>query len=62
MIKASCLLPLIESAFRSGSLLDISKDVDLFVEYLGIVKGLARNPATVDCLLEIDRKYKPEQT
>lgn len=27
-----------------------------------IIKNLARNPVTIDCLLEIDKKYKPVQT
>ena len=62
VIKNSCLLPLIESALRSGSLLDISKEAELFKNYLNIVKSLANNPATIDCLLEIDPKYQPAQT
>jgi len=62
IIKESCLLPLIENALRSGSLLDISKEVELFKSYLGIIKNMANNPSTIGCLLEIDKKYKPEQT
>ena len=62
IIKNSCLLPLIESALRSGSLLDISKEADLFRSYLNIIKSLANNPGTVSCLLDIDPKYKPSQT
>jgi hypothetical protein len=53
---------LLESALRSGSLLDISKEPDLFRNYLNIIKSLANNPATIDCLLPLDPKYKPSQT
>ena len=60
--RNSCLLPLIESALRSGSLLDISKEADLFRSYLNILKSLASNPSTISCLLEIDPSYKPAQT
>lgn len=62
IIKNSCLLPLIESALRSGSLLDISKEADLFRSYLNIIKSMSANPSTISCLLEIDPKYKPSQT
>ena len=27
-----------------------------------IIKNLAKNPVTIDCLLELDKKYKPTQT
>lgn len=62
IIKSSCLLPLLESSLRSGSLLDISKEAELFKNYLHIIKNLANNPATIDCLLDLDKKYKPPQT
>ena len=62
IIKESCLLPLIESAVRSGSLLDISKEYELFKSYLAIVRNLSNNPATISCLLDIEKEYKPEQT
>jgi hypothetical protein len=62
IIKTSCLLPLIESSLRSGSLLDISKESELFRNYLHITRSLANNPATIDCLLPLDPKYKPVQT
>lgn len=55
-------MPLLESALRSGSLLDISKDAELFKCYLQIVKLLASHPATIECVLDLDKKYKPEQS
>jgi hypothetical protein len=36
-INESALLPLLEGGFRSGSLLEIAKDIDLFETYLRIV-------------------------
>ena len=62
IIKNSCLLPLLENALRSGSLLDISKEAELFKNYLMMIRNLANNPATIDCLLEINKNYKPQQT
>ena len=61
IIKESCLLPLLESATRSGSLLDISKDNELFKAYLHIVRLFASHPSTIDCILELDKDYKPQQ-
>ena len=61
-IKQSCLLPLLESALRSGSLLDISKESELFKSYLHIVRLLASHPATIECLLDLEKIYKPEQS
>lgn len=52
-IKQSCLLPLLESQLRSGSLLDISKEPELFKSYLHIVRLLASHPATIECLLDL---------
>jgi hypothetical protein len=61
-IKESCLLPILESSLRSGSLLDISKEAELFKAYLQIVKLLSSHPSTIDCVLELEKKYKPEQS
>ena len=38
LICSSALLPLLESAFRSGSLLEVSKEADLFFTYLSLKK------------------------
>ena len=62
IIKESCLLPILESALRSGSLLDISKDSELFKCYLQIVKLIAKHPSTIECVLDLDKRYKPEQS
>ena len=40
----------------------MSKEADLFKNYLLMIKNMAKNSATVECLLELDKKYKPAQT
>jgi hypothetical protein len=52
-------LPLLESSLRSGSILDISKEPILFKHYLELIRTLAKNPSTIDCLLPISSDYKP---
>lgn len=58
----SCVLPLLEINLRSGSILDISKEPALFKNYLELIRKLSKNINTIDCLLEISKEYKPEQT
>ncbi len=36
-LYSSALLPLLEAAFRSGSLLDIGKEAELYFSYLSII-------------------------
>ena len=62
ILKESCLLPLLESSLRSGSILDISKEPILFKHYLELIRTLAKNSGTIECLLQIGTEYKPEQT
>lgn len=47
ILQESCLLPLIESSLRSGSILDISKEPALFKHYLELVRTLAKNASTI---------------
>lgn len=47
IIKESCLLPLLESALRSSSLLDISKEPELFKEHLHIIRLLASHTSSI---------------
>lgn len=42
-LNESALLSLLESGFRSGSLLEITKELELFENYLKIVHVLARH-------------------
>ena len=60
-IMVSCLLPLVENAFRTGSLLDMVKFHKLYISYLRLVRVFSKNRSLSQCLLDIDPKYKPKQ-
>ncbi len=61
MILESALLPTLESAFRSGSLLDMAKEFELNMAYLGFVEELANHHSLIDLLLDIGESYEPRQ-
>jgi len=68
-ILESPLLPLLESAFRNGSWLDMAKEAPLYHSYmckyfylcnfLALTRALASQKNLVGCLIEIDKHYKP---
>lgn len=58
----SALLPLIESSLRSGSLLEMSKDKDLVLTYLSLLRVMSKNACLIPCLLPLDQRYFPKQT
>lgn len=60
-ICASCLLPLIENAFRCTSLLDMAKEKDLYGLYLNICKSIAQIDGLLPTLLPLDSHYQPKQ-
>lgn len=60
IICTSALLPLLESTFRSGSLLDMSKDADLFFCQLRLVRVMSHHHALIPCLLDLDPHYQPK--
>ncbi|EGR33396.1 ubiquitin-like modifier activating enzyme 6, putative, partial [Ichthyophthirius multifiliis] len=62
IICQSSLLPLIESALRSGSLLDISKESELFFTYLRIIKVFSTHQNLVSLLFDLGDQYIPLQT
>ena len=61
-ILRSVLLPLIENAFRAGSLLDIVKFDKLYISYLRIVRVFSKVKSLSATLIEIDPRLKPQQT
>lgn len=61
MIFESALLSLLEAAFRSGSLLEMSKDFDLNLCYLQLTKTLAKHKNLTPLLLKIPPNYIPKQ-
>jgi len=58
-LNESSLLPLLESGFRSGSLLEIAKEMELFETYLRVVKVLARHKQLLPTLMKLDHHYQP---
>lgn len=61
MIFESALLPLLEGVFRSGSLLEMSKDSDLTLCYLQLTKTLAKHKNLAPLLMKIPTNYVPRQ-
>ena len=58
----SGILPCLESAFRGGTLLELSKDAELYTTYLELTVILSKNHSLIPLLLEISKDYKPIQT
>jgi len=59
MIFESALLPLLEAAFRSGSLLEMSKDHELTLCFLSLTKTLAKHKNLAPLLMRIPKNYIP---
>lgn len=57
----SPILPCLESAYRGGTLLELSKDTDLYMTYLQLTIVLSKNHSLIP-LLDISKDYKPIQT
>lgn len=55
----SALLPLLESAFRSGSLLEMTKESDLYKSYLKIVLSISKHKLLAPIFLDIPKNYVP---
>ena len=58
----SPILPCLESAYRGGTLLELSKDSELYMTYLKLTVVLSKNHSLIPLLLEISKDYKPIQT
>ena len=61
MLLESALLPTLEAAFRSRSLLEIAKEYELNMSYLGFVQEIANHPTLIALLLDIGDEYEPRQ-
>lgn len=61
MLLESALLPTLEAAFRSGSLLDMAKEYELNMSYLGFVQELANHHSLLELVMEIGEEYEPKQ-
>ena len=62
VILESALLPCLEMALRGGTLLELSKDSELFKTYLQLTLTLSKYKNLVPLLLDISKDYKPVQT
>jgi hypothetical protein len=51
----------LEAAFRSGSLLDMGKEADLYRAYLKLTRVLSSHETLVPCLINLDYRYVPIQ-
>ena len=58
----SPILPCLESAYRGGTLLELSKDADLYTHYLQLTVVISKNHSLIPLLLDISKDYKPVQT
>ena len=58
----SPILPCLESAYRGGTLLELSKDANLYLTYLQLTVVLSKNHSLIPLLLDISKDYKPIQT
>ena len=61
IILESALLPILEQAMRSGSLLEMAKQAQLYNIYLDLIAELAQNKKYINLLDKISRQYVPEQ-
>jgi len=60
-IIESAVLPTIESALRSGSLLEMAKEMELYQTYIHFIEKLASIPHLFDLILELPDDYEPKQ-
>jgi hypothetical protein len=61
LILESSLLPILESAMRSGSLLEMAKETELYNAYLDLIVELSNNSDLSFSLMDIGPNYIPEQ-
>jgi ubiquitin-protein ligase len=61
LILESALLPVLENAFRSGSILEMAKEYELFNSYLDFITTICKNKTLTIILMEIGKEYEPNQ-
>jgi hypothetical protein len=60
IVYESALLPLLEAAFRSGSLLEMAKEADLYKAYMRLVIAIAKHRVLAPIFLDLPRNYVPQ--
>ncbi|CAI2384890.1 unnamed protein product [Moneuplotes crassus] len=61
MILESALLPVLENALRSGSVLEMAKEAELFNSYLDFITTVCENKELRFILMDIGKDYEPRQ-
>ena len=61
LILESALLPVIENAFRSGSILEMAKEIELYSWYLDFIIEISKNDYLTMLLMDIGKEYEPRQ-
>lgn len=61
LILESALLPVLENAFRSGSILEMAKEAELYNSYLDFITIICENDELTCLLMEIGKEYEPNQ-
>jgi len=57
----SALLPILEAALRSGSILEMAKEFELYQVLLKLTKTISKKQALMDILNDIGADYQPRQ-
>ena len=61
LILESALLPVLENALRSGSILEMAKEFELFLSYLDFIVAICKNKELRFILIDIGNEYEPRQ-
>jgi len=61
LVLESSLLPIIESALATGSLLEMAKEISLYKSYLELISNISADETLSTTLLEIGNDYVPQQ-
>lgn len=56
----SALIPMLENAFRSGSILELSKEYELYTSYLDFTQVLCKTDYFLPLLMPIGSQYEPK--
>ena len=59
MFLESALLPILEAALRSGSILEMAKEFDLYEVLIKLVETFAQKQALIGLLFDIGPDYEP---
>ena len=57
----SALLPILEAGMRAGTILEMAKDVDLYLSYFDLIEIMASKENFFDLLSDIGADYEPRQ-